>query len=73
MDVVPHHLIYGDIRDVDAFNWLKKLEISTEKVRRIFDAYPGGYEVFAKGFNEFFRNPRRFTYTPLIICTGVKT
>jgi SAM-dependent methyltransferase len=72
MDVIAHHLIFGKIRDVDAFNWLKKLQVSAKKVKYLFAEYQGGYEAFAKDFNAFFTDPRRFTYTPLIICTGIK-
>lgn len=72
IDVVPHHLIYGGVSAVDAFNWLKKLETSSEKVRVIFDQYPNGYHGFLKDFQAFFMNPRRFTYTPLIMCTGIR-
>lgn len=70
--VVPHHLIYGNIREVDAFNWLKKIEVSSTKLEGEFAKYPGGYEGFMADFQAFFFDPRRFTYTPLIICTGVK-
>lgn len=72
VDVVPHHLIYGKIRDVDEFNWLKKIEVSAEKVRQAYNDYPGGFDAFVSEFRKFFLDPRRFTYTPLIICTGVK-
>ena len=25
VNIVPHHLIYGEIRDLDFFNWIKKI------------------------------------------------
>lgn len=72
MEMLPHHLIYGKIRDVDAFNWLKKVEVSAAKTSGEFENYPGGYSGFLEAFKAFFFDARRFTYTPLIICTGVK-
>ena len=72
VNLVPHHLIYGEVRELDFFNWLKKVEVSAEKESGEFQKYPGGYPAFAADFEAFFRNPRRFTYTPLVICTGVK-
>ena len=70
MDVRAHHLFYGDISDADVFNWLKKVEVASLKAEEIFAEYPGGRDSFFEDFKEFFHDPRRFTYTPLIICTG---
>ncbi|PKN34487.1 MAG: methyltransferase type 11 [Deltaproteobacteria bacterium HGW-Deltaproteobacteria-19] len=67
-----HHLIYGNVRPSDLFNWTKKLEVAAVQVRGAFNAYPGGFEGFFSDFNEFFNDPRRFTYTPLILCKGRK-
>jgi len=67
-----HHLIFGALRDSDAFNWLKKVELLGTKMKFVFDEYEGGHEEFIREFKEFFRSPRRFTYTPLIICRGRK-
>jgi hypothetical protein len=72
LDLVPHHLIYGKVCDVDAYNWMKKLEVVSEKVREIFEYYPGGYTGFHSDFIHFFNDPRRFIYTPLILCKGMK-
>lgn len=73
MDLVPHHLFYGDkIRKEDLFNWIKKVEVASTKASEIFDAYDGGHKAFFEDFNSFFMDARRFTYTPLIICKGVK-
>ena len=70
--LVPHHLIYGDIKDRDMFNWVKKVEVVTRRAEELFTKYPGGIEAFFADFRIFFSNPRRFTYTPLIICRGIK-
>jgi SAM-dependent methyltransferase len=72
VNMIPHHLIYGDLRDRDDFNWVKKIEMASVKAREDFEAYPGGYEGFLEDFTAFFHDPRRFTYTPLMICTGKK-
>ncbi len=72
VNMIPHHLIYGDLRDSDDFNWFKKIEMASVKAREDFEAYPGGYEGFLEDFTAFFRDHRRFTYTPLMICTGKK-
>ena len=72
VDIVPHHLIYGELRDVDLYNWMKKIEVSAGKVRSAYSDYPGGFDAFVNEFKNFFLDPRRFTYTPFIICTGIK-
>ena len=70
--LIPHHLIYGDLKSSDDFNWIKKIEMASVKASDLFKDYPGGYDAFFSDFNTFFHDPRRFTYTPLIICTGTK-
>ncbi len=72
VDVAAHHLIYGELKEVDAFNWLKKVEVASEKAKNIFARYPEGTEGFFSDFLSFFHNPRRFIYTPLISCKGTK-
>ena len=37
-----------------------------------FEGYKDGYEEFFEEFKRFFSNPRRFTYTPVICCSGSK-
>ncbi len=70
--VVTHHLIYGNLKYEDNFNWTKKLELAAQLVIDVFDEYPGGYDCFFSDFKKFFNNPRRFSYTPLMICKGMK-
>ncbi|MCX5848903.1 MAG: methyltransferase domain-containing protein [Deltaproteobacteria bacterium] len=72
LNIMAHHLIYGDLQPADEFNWMKKLEIGAKKAPDIFKAYPGGSEKFLSDFKIFFRDPRRFTYSPLILCKGRK-
>ena len=67
-----HHVIYGELKDSDAFNWLKKAEIAPQKIGFNFDEYDGGHEEFINEFQTFFYNPARFTYSPIILCRGIK-
>jgi SAM-dependent methyltransferase len=72
IDLAPHHLIYGELNDVDAYNWMQKLEVAAKRSGFSFPEYSGGYDEFFKEFKLFFADPRRFTYTPLIICRGTR-
>ncbi len=72
VNVSAHHLIYGDLKDTDSYNWLKKIEVVSNRINYRFDEYEGGYEEFLAEFKKFFAHPRRFTYTPVITCRGVK-
>ena len=77
LNLLAHHLIYGKIRDEDLFNWIKKVEIASLKTKdlqtkELFKNYPGGHDAFFEDFTKFFLSPRRFTYTPLILCKGKK-
>ncbi|MCE5262779.1 MAG: class I SAM-dependent methyltransferase, partial [Deltaproteobacteria bacterium] len=68
--VTAHHVIYGKIRDVDNYNWTRKIEVTASRLADLFDAYPGGYAAFLTDFRNYFHDPRRFTYTPLIMVKG---
>jgi SAM-dependent methyltransferase len=72
VDVAGHHVIYGELRESDAFNWLRKAEVAPAKLGFSFDLYPGGHQEFIAEFKRFFYDPRRFTYSPLILCQGRK-
>lgn len=72
VDLKAHHLFYGPIDEKDLFNWSKKIEVSKNMGRDILVDYPGGPEGFSEDFKRFFKNPRRFTYTPMILCKGTK-
>ena len=67
-----HHLIFGELNEIDEFNWTKKVEEGGQKSGYRFAEYQGGYDEFFQEFKETFTNPRRFTYTPVIICKGNK-
>jgi ubiquinone/menaquinone biosynthesis C-methylase UbiE len=67
-----HHLIYGALGSVDAFNAAKKLDVVSRKAGLAFDEYTGGSEEVVEEFTRFFSDPRRFSYTPLICARGSK-
>jgi ubiquinone/menaquinone biosynthesis C-methylase UbiE len=71
VNVAAHHLIFGELRNVDAFNWAKKFEVVSSKIQFHFEDYKG-YKEFIEDFNKFFADPKRFTYTPVISCRGCK-
>ncbi|MEE8541769.1 MAG: methyltransferase domain-containing protein [Desulfobacterales bacterium] len=72
LDLVAHHLFYGKIKEADVFNWLKKGHVISSKTKDLFGEYAGGFDAFLADFKKFFLDPRRFTYTPLILCKGMK-
>jgi len=72
VNVVPHNLIFGELKDTDYFNFAKKVEMAAKKSGYRFEEFEDGYEDFLKEFNDYFSDQRRFTYTPLICCRGVK-
>jgi len=71
VEVSGHHLIWGELKETDAYNWLKKIEIASKRINYQFDEYKGGYPEFLEEFEAFFTDPRRFTYSPVICCRGV--
>jgi SAM-dependent methyltransferase len=72
VSIEAHHLIFGKLKEIDAFNWIKKIEVLSKKLDYPFEEYEGGYKEFLEEFKSFFNNPRRFTYTPVILCRGRK-
>lgn len=68
-----HHVIFGELTEVDAYNWRKKVGIAAKKSGYLFEDYKSGYDGFLQEFNDFFSNPRRFTYTPIICVRGCKS
>ncbi len=72
VSMTPHHLIYGELNDIDAYNWTKKALIAGKESGYRFEEYGGGFEEFLEEFETCFADPRRFTYTPLICCRGRK-
>ncbi len=72
VDLASHHLIFGELKETDAFNWTKKVEVAARNSGYRFEEYEGGYEEFFEEFKTSFADPRRFTYTPVISCRGCK-
>lgn len=70
--LTSHHLIYGELNEIDHFNWTSKVEVAAKNSGYAFDEYENGYDEFFEEFTNFFRDPRRFTYTPVISCRGTK-
>ena len=73
VSMTPHHLIFGKAKEIDTFNWKKKVEVAVKKSGYPFTEYKGGFEEFYEEFMRFFSDPRRFTYTPVISCRGCKS
>ena len=71
-NVSTHNLIFGKVKKEDLFNWTKKVEVALIKAKELFVNYPDGSDGFFADFIKFFEDPRRFTYTPLILCKGMK-
>ena len=67
-----HHLIYGELSETDRFNWLAKAEATRNAPGLFAESYPGGYEEFRSELCSYLEHPRRFIYTPLIMCKGKK-
>jgi len=72
VDLKPHNLIFGHPSDRDVFNWTRKIAVVEKMTGYHFDAYSGKKEAFMDELNGFINDPRRFTYTPLIMCKGRK-
>ena len=72
VELMAHNLIFGEIKEKDKFNWYKKIEIAAKKAEKLINSYPGGYRQFSEDFKKYFNNPRRFTYTPLLLCKGIR-
>jgi ubiquinone/menaquinone biosynthesis C-methylase UbiE len=66
-----HHLIYGDLGEVDELNWRQKIETLCSNFKVELPGYDNVSE-FQKDFMEFFKSPSRFSYTPIIAAWGRK-
>lgn len=67
-----HHMIFGELDHVQDYNWTKKVEVAAQNCGYGFEEYQGGYDEFYSEFKSSFADPRRFIYTPVICCRGVK-
>jgi ubiquinone/menaquinone biosynthesis C-methylase UbiE len=66
-----HHLIYGELRAADEYNWGKKIEVLSCNLKIDIPGYES-VEEFREDFMAFFREPGRFSYTPVIAAWGRK-
>jgi ubiquinone/menaquinone biosynthesis C-methylase UbiE len=71
--ISTHHLIFGEINADIERNWLFKVEVAAKNSGYPFNEFSGGYGEFKQEFMKFFRNPRRFTYTPIVLAKGSKS
>ncbi len=73
VEVMAHNLFYGKMKNTDKFNLTKKIEIAGKTVNGLIESsYPGGYSQFRADLICHLDDPRRFTYTPLMLCKGSK-
>jgi SAM-dependent methyltransferase len=72
VQVTPHNLVYSRFTENEKFNWRKKAEIAGKLSGYDFAEYPGGYPEFIAELDRLLADPRVFTYTPLVVCRGVK-
>lgn len=70
--VAPHNLSYGRFTENEEFNWRKKAEIAGIHSGYDFSEYPGGRAEFMAELDRVLADPRVFTYTPLLVCRGIK-
>ncbi len=68
----PHHLLYGSMETVQENDWLTKLNVAASKSGYPFSEFNNGYDGFYEEASRLLTSPRRFTYTPLILCRGIR-
>ncbi|MFO7569828.1 MAG: class I SAM-dependent methyltransferase [Smithellaceae bacterium] len=72
VELMAHNLFYGQIKDKDLFNLTKKIEMVAKLEPELVSTYPGGYHQFHADFERYLLDPRRFSYTPLLLCKGIR-
>jgi len=70
--MIPHHLIYGNIRERDEQNMQAKLDQVAQLTKNKSIELSFDIDEFNARFMNFFRKPERFSYTPLILVEGTK-
>ena len=58
VNMTPHHLIYGELKDADAFNWIKKVQVVVNRMDYRLEEYNGNFESFYEDFINFFSDKR---------------
>jgi len=72
VDLQPYNLIYGKPEERVVFNWAKKMTFIEGLPESQFEEFPGGRDGLMNELRTFIHDPRRFTYTPLISCRGIR-
>ena len=73
MDISAHHMIFGKLQPKDEFNWITKVMVAGKNSGyNFYKDFKDGFDGFYASFKQFFTDPRRFTYTPVIACCGRK-
>lgn len=72
VDIRAHHLIHGGLPERDRINFWQKIEVIALQSKYEFEHYEDGHAGFNAEFKDFFSSHKRFWYTPLIICSGIK-
>jgi SAM-dependent methyltransferase len=72
VELSAHHLLFGPLTENEQYNWRKKVEIAARNSGYPFSEYEDGVDGFQRESDMFFSNPRRFAYTPIIVCRGRK-
>lgn len=69
----PHHLIFGELNEIEAYDWTKKIEVAAKNSGFNFkEYYSDGFEEFYRECKTNFAAPGTFSYTPVIVCRGEK-
>lgn len=71
--LIAHHLVYGEASTRDLENLKAKLDQMCELQKKGTLDLSFDMSVFSEKFLEFFKNPARFSYTPLVLVEGVKS
>jgi SAM-dependent methyltransferase len=71
VDLEAHHLFHGPIDALSEMNWTQKLNVALRGSGYQFPELAGGIDEFGRRMKAFLRDPRRFSYTPLVLCCGV--
>jgi len=72
VEVEAHHNIYGPLEVTDESNWLSKVLVACKNSGCAFEEFGGNFDTAMQAFRTYFQNPRRYTYTPLILVRGTK-
>ncbi len=73
VQLMANSILYGDGENsITKYDWLKKLEIAAVKAKDLLKLYRGGQKQLKSDFEKYLNNPRRFSYSILLVCKGMK-